>query len=431
MRFALVLMLCAACSGKPAEPPGLTPEESLQRRTACEFKAGARPAETLPKVSVPIETFVLVMQENRSFDHYLSKLSHGGVRVAPDGATNPDAAGNPVERFHLDTYCVDDPRHGWSASHLEHAGGKNDGFVTANDPNGRRAMGFYDESDLPFYYALARTFALSDAHFCSVMGPTQPNRLYYYSGTSFGTISNTIPPLNDSKGRPVPNLFSRLDTAGVSWKVYSTNVASPAVFLQVLSDHLDRFERIDRFHADAMAGTLPQVSIVEAAYGLGVKGDEDDEHSPANVQFGQRFVSQVVKSVLASPQWAKTALVFTYDEHGGYYDHVAPPKACIPDELEPIGDSTRRFDHLGFRVPLMVVSPYSRRGHVSHVVTDHTSIFRLLSLKWNMPAMTARDANADALLDLFDFEHPDTSVPALPEAVIDLAKRDRCYADFP
>ncbi len=433
MRFALVLMLCAGCSGAPSAPTGLTAEESRLRRGACEFKAGAKVADTLPKLDAfPVENFVLVMQENRSFDHYFSKLSHGGVNVAPEGATNPDAMGNPVARFHLDKYCVDDPRHGWNPSHLENGDGKNDGFVVANDPNGTRAMGYYDESDLPLYYALARTFALSDSHFCSVMGPTQPNRLYYYAATSFGTISNTIPPLNDSKGRPYANLFSRLDAAGVSWKVYSTNVASPAVFLQVLADHLDRFVRIDQFHLDAAAGQLPQVAVVEAAYGLGVKGDEDDEHSPANVQLGQLFVSKVVKSVMNGPQWPKAAMIFTYDEHGGYYDHVPPPKeACAPDDLEPIGDTTRHFDHLGFRVPLMVISPYSKRGHVSHAVTDHTSIVRTLSLKWNLPAMTARDANADTLLDLFDFEHPDPSVPTLPEAVVDPAKRDRCYADFP
>jgi phospholipase C len=428
-RFALLFL--AACSSPP-KPMGLTPEESQMKRDACEFKAGALTTETLPPApAIPIEHIVLIMQENRSFDHYFGKLTHGGVTVAPEGVTNPDPTGAMVSRFHLDTYCVEDTSHGWNPSHRQFNDGKNDGFVTSNSPLGERAMGYYDETDLPVYYALARTFAISDAHFASVMGPTQPNRLYYYAATSFGTIANTIPPLNDARGRPYPNMFTRLDQAQVKWKVYSTNVASPAVFLAVLAEHFDDFVRVDQFHADAMAGTLPPVSIVEAAYGLGVKGDEDDEHAPANVQLGQRFVASIVKSVMESPLWPKTALIFSYDEHGGYYDHVPPGKACIPDAIEPIGDSSRHFDHLGFRVPLIVVSPYARRGYVSHVVSDHSSVFRFMSVKWGLKALTARDANADALLDLFDFEHPDTSVPQLPEAVIDQAKRDRCYRDFP
>lgn len=431
MRPWLALLALAACSSPPVSP-GLTPEESLRRRQACEFKAGALTSETLPDAGpLPFENVVLVMQENRSFDHYFSKLTHGGVRVAPAGATNPDVNGNAVERRHLDVYCVRDPAHGWSASHRQHNDGGMDGFVTSNGADGARALGWYDETDLPFYYALARTFAISDAHFSSVMGPTQPNRLYYYAGTSFGTIANTLPPLNDERGRPYPNLFSRLDQAGVTWKVYSTNVASPAVFLSVLQEHLDRFVRIDEFHADALAGTLPQVSIVEAAYGTGVPREEDDEHAPANIQHGQRFVSTVVRSVMGSPQWAKALMLFLYDEHGGFYDSVPPPAACEPDEKTPNGDETRRFDHLGFRVPLLAISPFARRGHVSHVVTDHTSVLRLLSMKWGMRALTARDANADALMDLFDFQHPDVSVPVLPEAVVDAAKADRCKLDFP
>lgn len=427
MRSLALLLL--ACSSPPVM--GITAEESLRRRRACEFTAGALPSDTLPAASIPAEHFVLVMQENRSFDHYFSKLSHGGVRVASADATNPDVDGSPVARRHLDVTCVDDPSHGWPASHREYADGGNTGFVITNSPLGERSLGWYDETDLPFYYALARTFALSDAHFASVMGPTQPNRLYYYAGTSFGTIANTIPPLKDERGRPYPNVFTRLNAAGVTWKVYSTNLATPAVFLNVLSDHLERFVRLDEYFTDAMNGTLPQVSIVEAGYGLGVAGGEDDEHSPSNVQLGQRFTARVVNALLQSPLWPKSVLLFSYDEHGGYYDSVPPGPACIPDAIEPIGDATRHFDHLGFRVPLIVVSPYARRGWVSHVPSDHTSLMRLIALKWGLPALTGRDANADALVDLFDFEHPDVSVPMLPDALVDQAKADRCLADFP
>src|SRR5688572_1293319 len=122
--FVALLLALSACSPQP-KPPVLTAEESRMKRDACEFKAGALTADTLPPATIPIENFVLVMQENRSFDHYFSKLTHGDVRVAPDNVTNPDSAGNPIARFHLDTYCVRDPAHGWNPSHRENNGGKN------------------------------------------------------------------------------------------------------------------------------------------------------------------------------------------------------------------------------------------------------------------------------------------------------------------
>ena len=438
LRLCCVVLWVAGCSGPMSMPDaGLSQDAAKALRDACTFSTGALTAQTLSGDSpqgaqIPIEHVVLVMQENRSFDSYFSKLSHGDVLVASPDATNPDATGTPVKRFHQTKYCTVDTHHGWDSAHAQSDDGKNDGFVIANDPMGARAMGYYDETDLPYYYGLARTFAISDHHFASVMGPTQPNRLYYWAATSFGSIENTIPPVKDATGHPTVSMFSRLNAAHLSWKVYATDVSSPAVFVQVLADNLDHFEKIDQFALDVAAGTLPQVSIVEARFNDGQLDIKSDEHPNGNIQLGQQFTASAVNAVMNSELWKSSVIFFSYDEHGGFYDSVPPPRtACIPDDLPPYGEETQKFDHYGFRVPLIAISPYAKRGYVSHTVSDHTSIFRFLSAKWGLPAMTRRDANADALLDLFDFAHPDFSVPTLPDATVNQAKLAECLSDFP
>src|SRR5262249_32775111 len=152
---------------------------------------------------------------------------------------------------------------------------------------------------------------------------------------------------------------------------------------------------LDDFYTDAAAGTLPPVVLIDAP-GLGLdNATSADEHPPANIQIGQKFVSEVVHALMKSPQWRKSALFITYDEHGGIYDHVAPPVACAPDATPPKLDGkdvgTGGFDQLGFRVPLVVVSPYAKRSYVSHATYDHTSITRFLEAKFKVPALSARD----------------------------------------
>lgn len=427
-RLLPLLLVVAAC-GTPA-PKGPTVAEVKEKLAACTYGPGALPKDTLPgdaKVgaAMPIDHFVLVMQENRSFDHYFSRLSHGGVHTAGPANTNPDSQGIPTPRYHEWRYCLRDVNHSWNGSHRQYNDGAMDGFVVTNEPEGRRAMAWYDEADLPYYYALARTFAISDMHFSSVMGPTQPNRLYYWAGTSFGATKNGLPPVD------AESLFLRLDEAGVAWKSYVSDVASPAVFVNLVQTNHENFRDLDEFFQDAAAGTLPPVSVVEATFTGGVPKDQGDEHPESNIQHGQAFTAKVVNALLASPNWSKSALLFLYDEHGGFYDSVPPPKACEPDDKPPVDDPTRRFDHLGFRTPLIVVSPFVKRGYVSHVPVDHTAVTRLVETRFELPAMTKRDANAWPLLDLFDFDHPDTSVPALPEAVVDPERDARCKLDFP
>ena len=171
------------------------------------------------------------------------------------------------------------------------------------------------------------------------------------------------------------------------------------------------------FKTAAAAGTLPAVSFVDPALAaLGGGGAESDEHPPGDIQLGQKFVSDVVQAVQSSPEWAHTALFITHDEHGGFYDHVAPPKACPPDDIPPrlVSGETADggFDMEGIRVVLIAVSPYAKKGYVGHKQYDHTSITRFIETRFNLPALTARDANADPLTDLFDFKTPAFATPA-------------------
>jgi phospholipase C len=416
-----IAALFAACGDDSSAGDSL-----LSAREACSFDAGALPADTLGKNiprgdEIPIDHFVLLMQENRSFDHYFGRLpaaGHSDVDGLPDDAGNPNADGNSVPAFHAGEYCIRDVEHSWNDSHRQYNDGRNDGFVTTNDPDGERAMGYLDEIDLPFYYGLAKTFAIADHMFCSVLGPTFPNRLYFLAATSDGRIRNEIALLERT------SIFDRLDAAGVSWKVYAPGLA--ASLLVGRPPH-----PLEEFFADAAAGSLPQVAYVDPSFGF-TEVEQNDEHAPTNPQLGQRFVESIYDALRTSPNWPRSAMVLTYDEHGGFYDHVPPPRACIPDNVPPEtepNDVQASFDRYGFRVPLLVASPYARPGHVSHLTYDLTSVLRLLEARWNLPALTARDANATPITDLFDFSRPRLlDPPPLPKATLDPVQAQLCAA---
>ncbi len=427
-------------SGRPpydAGPITRIPEVTAREgRTGCTFERGAMPWETIGEEhpigdDIPIDHFILLMQENRSFDHYFGQMP--GVDGHPAGASNPRDDGTSVAPFHLDTYCTEDTAHGWSASHTQWGGGANDGFVVTNDPEGERAMGYYDESDLPFYYDLYGTFAMSDHHHCSVLGPTWVNREFFLSGTSFGLIGNeAIPAPLVAPDRGDFVIFQLLDLAGVDWSIYYEVlpfVYGPFPSWSFEAGQRRHFKRGNTLLADIDAGNLAPVVWVDPTWDFSGGVDATDEHPHANVQNGQAWIREIISHVMASPLWERTAIIVTYDEHGGFYDHVPPPAACVPDDLEPGGDE--HFDRLGFRVPLVVISPYSRPAYVSPEVTDHTSITRLIEARYLLPALTARDANAWPLLDMFDFSTATFATPpTLAEAPVDAAELAECHANF-
>lgn len=447
----LLSLSSAACSSSDEKDSSKDPDAGVSvckpnaalvaRRDACEFGPGAMVSETIggcTGAKIPIENVVIIMQENRSFDDYFGHLpGHGqdDVDVPQGDVSNPDPSGAPIAWYKETQYCVADTDHGWVASHAQWNNGMMDGFATSNvttdDPTGHRALGYYEQTDLPFYYELASTFAISDRYFCSLLGPTYPNRFYFYGGTSYGIVTTDLSILAPPNS---PQLLKSLTEKGISWKIYKTNLASIWLYPDWGLDMAQAPNIVDvsQFAVDAAAGALPSVALVEGAFS-GKAWEETDEHPPANPQVGQHWVYEQLQALVKSPQWPKSALFITYDEHGGLYDHVSPPPACVPDDTPPaLSPELGGFDRLGFRVPAFVVSPYAKRHFVSHEVHSHTSILRFIQAKFELPAFTKRDANSDDMLDFFDFDSPpNVDVPDFAEPPVDAAQITLCQQNFP
>lgn len=384
-----------ACRFQPGHNPGGPP-------WGRGLPPGTRPFPRVPEgtdMLPEIEHVVVIMMENHSYDSYLGALGRGdGFSFAPDGKprnANPDGTGNLVRAFHMPSTCQLHalPGQDWERSHRSWDNGRNDGFVEASTAV---AMGYWDETDIPFYYGLANTFPLSDRWFGSVLAQTYPNRRFLMAGTAAGIISTTTAGLT---APPPPNgtIFDRFQSHGISWRNYYTDLPSAAIILKTIQDYPANFSNIDRFYADAASGSLPFFSLVDPNF------DTESEENPQDLRRGEQVAAKVVNAVLHSPNWAKTMLIWTYDEHGGYYDHVPPPAAVRPDDIAPGVDvapvAPGTYDRLSFRVPAVIVSPYAKRNYVSHVTHDHTSVLKLVETKWNLGALTYRDANADNLLD--------------------------------
>jgi phospholipase C len=471
-----------------------------------------------------VKHLIIVMMENHSFDNYLGTLPyvpsgpyhHGPCKngdhncvdgLACTGAyasltcsnSNPDAGSSAVPSFHEPNYCVfPDLDHEWADSHAEAnfanpnealMASPNDGFVRMNDLSPYQpdlgvenatedeTMGYYTQTDLPFYYSLASTFAIDDRYFSSVLGPTFPNRSYLYAATSFGhvlAIPDEFPPAGGYK--PITGtIFDLLDNNHVTWANYFADVPATFSFLDTLFSP-PHVVPVTQFFTDAATGNLPSVAFVDPSFGFGGIKTENDEHPPTDIRKGQYFVSLLVQAVRNSQAWKDTIIFIVWDENGGAYDHVAPPKArqaglLSPDLTNPglcedlsnplpgggancaaslleaealcpalatskpgYPTACANFNQLGFRVPFIAVSPFSKPHYVSHTVGDHTSFLALIekrflhNVKFPVNAqllghnhdrhhLTARDQDAHTLEDMFDFNHSpslDVAIPAAP-----------------
>lgn len=450
-------------------------------RSRCAFPRGAMPAETLGAelpvdADIPIKTVVVLMQENRSFDSYFSHLgqyaNRSDIESAPAGTANPErtnTALSPMHGYqHAPMLCMADTNHEWGASHLQFNGGKMDGFFQTNqgydegpapvsgvtitvngaaiEPlTGDRALWWYDQRDIPFYYQLATTFAIADHYHSSVLGPTYPNRDYLYAASSYGVTSDDYPERRKVGADQNVLIFDELQKRGISWAVYVDgfpHIPRLASFMgpDLLGGYNGRWpgnhiKDTGDFQKAAKSGTLPQVVFLDGNITEDVFGN--DEHPPGDIQTGQKFVSDRVNDLMASPQWKELALFITWDEHGGTYDHVVPPAACAPDGVAPILTNSEdraaggSFAQLGVRVPFIMVSPYAKKSYVSHRTYDHTSITRFIETRFKLPALSWRDANADPMLDLFDFKSPPfLAPPSLVAATVDHAKMTQCKTLF-
>jgi phospholipase C len=376
--------------------------------TNAPIMPGTRPDPTKPEgtdLLPQIEHIVVLMMENHSFDNYFGMLGRGdGFTLGPDGKptnANPDKDGTSVVAYHLPSTKQTNFHitQAWVSSHHQLNGGKNDGFVMTS---GKEAMGYWTGDDLPFYYSLAKTFPICDRYFCSVLAQTYPNRRFLAAATAIGNITTELSAV-DTPPPAGGTIYDKLNQFNVSWLNYTPALPEIALYPSVYTANQDKVKKIEDFLADAAAGKLPSYSLISPHPNV-------SEENPQDIQQGESFSAGIMNALMKSPTWDKTMLVFTYDEHGGYYDHVVPPPAFKPDDVPP--DPTRTggvpggYDQLGFRVPTVVVSPYAKKDYVSHVVHDHTSILRLIETKWNLGALTFRDANASNLLDTVDFVSP-------------------------
>jgi phospholipase C len=413
-----------------------------------------------------IEHVVILIQENRSFDHYFG--SYRGVRGFSDQSMafhQSDPANTTISPvgtllpFHLDTLttnaaCTHDITHDWVPQHQSWDNGAMDKFVTSrlaiNSNDAVLSMGYYTRADLPFYYAVADAFTICDNYFCSVMGPTDPNRLYTMAasidpdGKNGGPLLQTLI-LNRSSffgHLTYTTMPEQLQARGISWKVYTSpdsNILN-SIFSDNVLSYFKNFQNpasplyqnaflpqfpVD-FISDALSGNLPQVSWLIASV-------LDSDHPPSPSLFGELTLSAILTALTANPaQWAKTALFVTYDENGGFFDHVAPLTAppgtpgeyvtapAVPDPTVIGSPAITGPIGLGFRVPMLILSPFSRGGFVSSDLFDHTSVLRFLETRFGaeVPNLSAwRRAAVGDLTSAFNFKKPDTSIPTLPSTL--------------
>jgi phospholipase C len=404
---------------------------------------------------------VIFMQENRSFDHYFG--SYRGARGFNEASANykqpypPNTSSSPagvLMPFHLDTTkpdaaCTQDISHDWVSQHGAWNNGSMDGFLSSKSGNGPYAvntMGYYTRADLPFFYSVADAFTLCDNYFSSVLGPTDPNRLYSMAA-SIDPDGKNGGPLLETLFLTRPSFYGKLtyttmpeqlQARGISWKVYSAadqSIANGIASNNVLP-YFKNFQDPNSvlykkgmapayptdFVADVAAGNLPQVSWI-------IGSVVDSEHPPGPSILGEVEVSGIMASLMANPAvWAKTVLFVTYDENGGFFDHVVPPTpppgtpgefvtvAAVPDPSTIGSPAISGPIGLGFRVPLMIISPFSRGGFISSGIFDHTSILRFIETRFGaeVPNLSAwrRGAVGD-LTSAFNFTKVDTSIPAL------------------
>jgi phospholipase C len=365
-----------------------------------------------PAADAPIDHVVIVMMENRSFDHWLGWLADdpgylaaGMSRYGPgftvagqQHQTFPSTSG-PVDTTHVsnlagvtDPYrgCgFEDPDHSWTGGRAQRDGG----FLATGSGNDIFATGYYLGDDLPATAQLARRFAVCDHSHASVLGPTYPNREYLIAGQSYGIKGNAFP---GATGFPGDTVVEKMQAVGATVRSYTTDLPVLLLWGTRMSPNI---HPIADFFTDCAAGTLPNVSFVDPGF-LG--GSRTDNHPHGDIRAGERFVRDVFAAFVASPNYERGLAILTYDEWGGFFDHVAPP--VFPDALAS-GVDADNFGQAGFRVPTILVSPYAQRGFVDHRTYDHTSILRFLHWRfggappegpgggatWNL---TLRDRNA-------------------------------------
>jgi phospholipase C len=396
---------------------GVLPAETLIAEAAK--RANRRPFPR-PR-DLPLDTFVVLMMENRSFDHYFGWHPHADGRNS--GLTYPNLDGS--QRFATHHLTPDfqgcgfrDPDHGWVGGRHQLNRGKMDGFYTGNpdgDGSDEFALGYYLKDDLGFIPHAADAFTLYDRWFCSIMASTYPNRHYQISAQNGGQKSNVLPVADDpgNTGADWETIFDRALARGLSAGYYVSDLPVPGLYG---ARGLTWVRPVLQFYEDAAAGRLPQVCFVDPPFRDGGGGDglSADEHPHGDVRLGQAFMSDIVHAFVESPQYARGALFVNYDEWGGFFDHVVPPH--VPDDRANRADLLEDWSLTGFRIPAVAISPFARGGRVSHMTCTHESILKLISYRYGLGYLTRRHRYASNVGRSFRFKRkPDLEPPAMPD----------------
>jgi phospholipase C len=445
--FAILITGCGSVSGNKGQTPGMV---------------GPQPAGI-----TAVNHVVVLLQENRSFDHYFGQMTQyrhaNGIPINGSPATiddestgmfsNPSpATGATIAAYHTGSVCTEDLTPDWTETHINFdrqnpaAASSNspmDGFVTMGfnisqaaaklgiqmaDRDGHRAMGFFDSNDLNYYYFMASQFGIDDKFFAPVPSNTPATRHFLFAATSQGFVHNGPGP----GGLTAKTIFQELDSAGVSWKIYSADT-SMVTFLQDFAYFNQpgvpaHVVGMTQYFSDASAGKLPNVSFIEPGLhdGLSEHTSNFDPSKPQlgeppiNVQVGAQFASKVINAVMQGPSWTDTVIFFAEDEGGGLFDHVPPMSVPNPDGIMPVdlqpNDVPGDFTITGSRVPNIVISPFSRKNFVSHTPMDYTAYLRFIEARWNLPTLTARDASMPDMTEFFDFTGKPWATPPMPPA---------------
>ena len=324
------------------------------------------------------------------------------------------------------------------------------------DVDGKRAMGYYTGKDLNYYYFMASNFATSDRWFHPVMTRTHPNREYLYAATSQGDVYKVGSNSADSQHLTAQTIFQELQSKGISWRIYVNPAHSPCTgppydhaclmrlsYIQFFAwgqtipkNWPYKIVPISQYFTDLKNGTLPQVVFIEPASNAGLdEHPSDSDKFPINIQLGARYVSTLINALMTSSSWSDSAFILTFDESGGLYDHVVPLATVSPDGIKPkdlvSGDfcttttgPTCDFVYTGYRIPLIVVSPFAKKNYVSHTTADLTAILKLIEVRFGVPSLTARDAHQMDMTEFFDFNNPPWLAPPTPPAQ---STGGRCY----
>ena len=386
---------------------------------AAEAAAKRRPLPS-PK-DMPLDTIVVLMMENRSFDHYFGW--HPDADARNEGLAYPDATGAKIPTFRLTPdyqgCAYVDPDHSWDGGRWQWNRGRNDRFVTGNeelDGSDEFAIGYYLKDDLPFIPHAADAFTLYDRWFTSLMASTWPNRHYQWSAQSGGIKNNgnVGEAIAQSSGEGLytwETIDSRAAANGVSFRYYYSDLPFGGVYGR---DTVLNSAPVQQFYDEAAAGTLPNICFVDPPFRDGGGGDglSADEHPHGDVRLGQAFMSDVAHAFMESPQYRRGALFINYDEWGGFFDHVKP--RFVPDDRRS-KDLNEDFGMTGFRIPAVAISPFSRRGGVNHMTITHESILKLISYRFGLGYLTKRHRYASNIGRSLDFSKADFDPPSLPD----------------